>query len=379
MKTIAWYLPQFHEIPENNEWWGEGFTEWKNVKSAKPITEEHNQPRIPLNNNYYNLLDDDVEKWQVNLAKRYGIYGFCMHHYWFDGKLLLEKPVEQYLQNEELDLPFCLNWANEHWTNQWTSSSEKILIEQRYGDEKQWEKHFTYLLPFFKDERYICVDGKPLFVIYRPEFVDCLNNMLDYWQQLATANGLKGISFAYVGMKWDYVKKKDDSRFDFDIEYQPSLSWNKERQQYLSVRLQNRIPKWVFNNFSKPLNIIKGWIYSNENRNGKTLDYGETWEKILATKPLTEKNIPGAFIDWDNTPRKREKGIYLKNASPEKFKMYFERQVIRTKEIYKKDMLFVFSWNEWCEGGYLEPDELNGHGYLEAIYDVLEKLDELPI
>ena len=177
MKVIAFYLPQFHEIAENNEWWGEGFTEWVNVKNAKPLTKNHNQPHVPLNNNYYNLLNDDVKKWQIDLAKEYGIYGFCMYHYWFNGHLLLEKPVEQFLKNKELDFPFCLCWANENWTNVWAAEGNKILISQTYGDQEEWERHFEYFLPFFKDNRYIKEDGCPLLVIYKPDIMENMNEI----------------------------------------------------------------------------------------------------------------------------------------------------------------------------------------------------------
>lgn len=377
MKIIAWYLPQFHEIPENSEWWGEGFTEWVNVKQAVALEENHNQPRIPLDNNYYNLLDDTVKVWQIELAKEHGIYGFCMHHYWFDGKLLLEKPVEQFLANKKLEFPFCICWANEHWTNQWTSSSEKILIEQRYGGKAEWRQHFMYLLPFFKDERYIQMDGKPFMVIYRPELIHCLDEMLDYWVELAKENGLPGISFAYQGTKWDFVAKKDDSRFSYDLEYQPVLCWNRERQRYLSVRIQDCLPNWVLSVFARPLSLIKGLMIRKENRNKEVRDYDEVWEEVLEYQPVSKKSVPGAFVDWDNTPRKGHRGTYLKNASPEKFQYYLEKQIKRAKQVYHKDFMFLFSWNEWAEGGYLEPDQKNGYGYLEAVKKALENTNEM--
>ena len=171
MKIIAFYLPQFHNIPENDEWWGNGFTEWTNVKKAKPIFEGHQQPKVPLNNNYYNLLDDNVKVWQADLAKKYGVYGFCYYHYWFNGKMLLEKPMEQMLENKEVDIPFCISWANEPWTKAWVGDEKKMLIAQEYGQEEEWKEHFMYLLPFFKDERYIKKDGKPFFIFYRPDIV----------------------------------------------------------------------------------------------------------------------------------------------------------------------------------------------------------------
>lgn len=155
MKILALYLPQFHAIPENDEWWGKGFTEWVNVKKARPLFEGHYQPRIPLNENYYNLLDNSVKKWQIDLAKEHGIYGFCVYHYWFCGKKLLEKPMEQYLADKSLDFPFCFCWANEHWSNAWVSGENKILMAQNFEDREDWDNHFYYMLPFFQDERYI--------------------------------------------------------------------------------------------------------------------------------------------------------------------------------------------------------------------------------
>ena len=184
MRIIAFYLPQFHNIPENDEWWGDGFTEWVNVKKAEPIYEGHEQPRVPLDGNYYNLLDDDVKIWQAELAKKYGIYGFCYYHYWFNGKLLLEKPMEQMLENKKVDLPFCVCWANEPWTRAWVGE-KKVLIGQEYGTEKEWKEHFDYMLPFFRDDRYIKEDNRPLYVIYRPEIIPCLQEKKALEEQIA--------------------------------------------------------------------------------------------------------------------------------------------------------------------------------------------------
>ena len=150
LKVIAFYLPQFHSIPENDQWWGQGFTEWTNVKKALPLFEGHNQPRIPLNKNYYDLMDDEVKISQAKLAKKYGIFGFCYYHYWFkNGEKLLEKPAEQMLQNKDVDLPFCFSWANENWSRNWDGGNQEIIKEQDYGDKSDWEKHFQYFLPFF--------------------------------------------------------------------------------------------------------------------------------------------------------------------------------------------------------------------------------------
>lgn len=373
MKIIAWYLPQFHEIPENNEWWGEGFTEWCNVKNAKAINELQNQPRVPLNGNYYNLLNNDVKHWQVELAKKYGVYGFCMHHYWFKEKMLLEKPMEQYLEDKSLDLPFCISWVNGNWTNQWVSDNPKILMKQTYGGKEEWQRHFLYLLQFFKDKRYIKVNGKPLLVVYSPEEIVCLNDMMDYWQELALKNDLPGLALAYQGMIFGTKGEDDDSRFMFNIDYYPGWYFrNRKVERYSNLKkIKDGIPKSI-------INIIKPIMYYATRKFTRVTDkknpsytYEEVWEAILNKKPNGEKNVPGAFVDWDNVSRKGNNATYVTGACPEKFEKYLEKQIINAKEIYNKDMIFIFSWNEWAEGGYLEPDELNKYGYLEAIKKAL--------
>lgn len=367
-KIIAFYLPQFHEIKENNEWWGEGFTEWNNVKKAKPLFKGHKQPRVPLNNNYYNLLDDSVKKWQVELAKKYGIYGFCIYHYWFNGHLLLEKPVEQFLNNKMLDIPYCLCWANENWTTQWVDSKARILIEQKYGDKKEWKEHFQYFLPFFNDIRYIKEDNCPLLVIYKPEIIESLNEMLDYWNLLAIENGFNGIKFVN---QFSDVKSipEGDSHFSYNIEYQPiyAYRWSNEIVSKKSKKISKKI-KSLLNNLIPSIDWNNiAFINSNFKMN-----YDEVWNTILNHIPNDSKAIPGAFVDWDNTPRKGKRGTIYYNSSPKKFEYYFRQLLKKSDREYNNDYIFIFAWNEWGEGGYLEPDELNGYGYLEAIKNSLE-------
>lgn len=372
MKTIAFYLPQFHEIPENNEWWGKGFTEWVNMKKAKPLFEGHYQPRIPLNNNYYDLSDVEVMRWQISIAKKYGIYGFCFYHYWFDGHMLLQKPIENFLNDSSLDMPFCICWANEHWTNAWVSKENKVLIEQKYGTEKQWEEHFIYLLPYLKDERYIKEDGKPILIIYRPEIIDCLNDMLDYWQNLATENGLPGLKFAYQHPSYYVYPSKDESRFDYYIEYQPTFarvvnsgkkfSFLRKIKRKLSVFAETKLGIDIRHITDKQLTVF---------------DYDDTWKRILDIKPSSNA-LPGAFVDWDNTPRRNKTGSLYKGVSPEKFEKYMTKQIYNARHNYKKDYIFLFAWNEWAEGGYMEPDEKRGFAMLEALKNALIANDEFP-
>lgn len=369
MKVIAYYLPQFHEIPENNAWWGNGFTEWTNVKKAEVLYEGHNQPRVPLDNNYYNLLDTEVQKWQVELARKHGIYGFCFYHYWFGEKKLLEKPVENFLNNKDLDLNFCISWANESWSNAWKGTDFKILIEQTYGDREEWRRHFEYLLPYFKDERYIRIDDKPLFIIYRADLLHVKKEMMQYWQELAVANGLKGICFAYQHHKY-YFYGKDKDLFDFGIEYQPGFAQLASDQgikkllRSITIRA-GEISQKFFN--GKVL-----WNTSSV----KKISYDGVWNTILNYKHNTKAMIPGAFVDWDNSPRHGKNGTVMEGVSVDKFRKYFKQAVLNARNVYKKDMIFIFAWNEWAEGGYLEPDECNKSGFLEAIHEVLNETGE---
>lgn len=372
MKILALYLPQFHAIPENDEWWGKGFTEWVNVKKARPLFEGHYQPRIPLNENYYNLLDNSVKKWQIDLAKEHGIYGFCVYHYWFCGKKLLEKPMEQYLADKSLDFPFCFCWANEHWSNAWVSGENKILMAQNFEDREDWDNHFYYMLPFFQDERYIKEDGKPLYVIYLPNIIGPLNEMIDRWQELAKQNGLPGIKFISQSPFWHLDNNADKSRFDYSIEFQPSMinHLEKGKQGAKWVRWKTKLSLFLQNKLHIYVKLPKKKVHRS--------CYDDKWKQVLAIHPQNDSCIPGAFVDWDNTPRKGERGDVYVGASPEKFRHYFDLQVKHVKREYKTDWLVMFAWNEWAEGGILEPTERYGTRYLEAIRDVLLENEEFP-
>ena len=372
MRIIAFYLPQYHDIPENDQWWGKGFTEWVNVKKAKPLFDGHQQPRVPLGQNYYNLLDDNVKIWQSKIAQEHGIYGFCYYHYWFSGKLLLEKPMEQMLLNKNITIPFCICWANEQWTKAWVGEN-KVLISQHYGQRSEWEDHFNYLLPFFKDERYITENNKPLVVIYRPNIIPCLNDMLDCWNELALKNGFNGLTFAYQQI-WD-GKGKDESRFTYNIEFQPTYGLREtfKGKHELLRKCKNRISDAIERITGKNIRLI-----GNGKITGKKVDYDEVWKSILNEKPESSKSVPGAFVGWDNTPRHGSKGRVFINDSPDKFKLYLSKQIRRAKTVYNKDLIFMYAWNEWAEGGYLEPDERYHYGYLEAIKMALEENGEFP-
>ena len=374
MKIIPLYLPQFHTIPENDEWWGKGFTEWVNVREARPLFEGHNQPRVPLNNNYYDLSDIETLKWQCRIAKEYGIYGFCMYHYWFNGHLLLEKPMEMLLAHPEIDIKYCISWANHDWTDAWKASNRqpKVLIAHNFDDEKDWVDHFNYLLSFFKDPRYMTENNKPLMVIYIPNIIRKLKKMLDVWSQMARDNGFDGLTFIYQSAASSFDNSWDHSLFDYGVEMNPGYVGLANRQKNSSF-----FPKLMkySHEIKRFLHIRRSLLPQKKITEVSKADYDYTWQRILELRPLSNapKMIPCAFTDWDNTPRHKERGYLFQGVSPDKFKSYFKQLIDNTKNFYDTDMIFVFAWNEWAEGGYLEPDEKNGFAFLEAIKECLSE------
>ena len=375
MKLIAFYLPQFHLIPENEEMWGKGFTDWVNVKNAKPMFEWHKQPVEPLNDNYYDLLDINVMKWQTDLAKKYGIYGFCMYHYWYNGHLLLEKPVENYLRHPEVDFPYCLCWANHDWGYSWVYDN-KVIYKQEYNDKKEWYEHFMYFLPFFKDERYMKDNnGSPILIIYDVIRDNKIQDMLEYWNVLARENGFEnGLSLGYQHYAADSVDYFDDSIFSYNIEYQPMYARTFASSSKSTKRIYS-ILRYINDNTFK----IKMAVFDRFKKDKVTiLDYDDIWKKINSMPPVTSKSVPGAFINEDTTPRKKTRGLIVKGMTLDKFYKYFKKQIIHAREDYKSDMLFLFAWNEWAEGAYMEPDKHNEYGVLEIIYRALKETNELP-
>ena len=252
-------------------------------------------------------------------------------------------------------------------------------MPQFYGDKKEWKEHFEYLLPFFKDERYIKQDGKPVFVIYRPESIPCLNEMLAYWRELANEAGFPGIVFMNQSPQFMLDNKDKSSQIDYDIEYEPRTSQksiNKNQFRILK-KIRRDIMGFCEKHFGWDLKRLGGHFIVKITKTERP-DYDATWNNILTRDPHSKKSVPCAFVNWDNTPRYKERGQVYIGATPEKFKKYFSEQIRRTKEVYDKDFMFLFAWNEWGEGGYLEPDEEHKFGYLEAVRDALKENNEFP-
>jgi lipopolysaccharide biosynthesis protein len=353
-KILAFVLPQFHRIPENDQWWGEGFTEWTNVRKATALFPGHYQPRVPANDRYYDLLDPRVHDWQAALAKEYGVHGFCYYHYWFRGKQLLESPIELLLRRGQPDIPFCLAWANEPWTRAWDGGDHQVLMPQSYGDEADWRRHFDYLLQVFRDERYIRVDGKPMLLIYRSDSIEVLEPMLRLWRQLARDARLPGLHI--VEMLTGFNRDARERLFDAFAEFEPMYTirhcmpyWLRKREKWrkrLTVAMGRLLGRW----FGPPYSY----------------DYRSLWT-ILAARTLPSRTYPGIFVDWDNSPRRGlERGMVMRNFDARSFDAGVRAQ-LRKAQQHNVEFVFVNAWNEWAEGAYLEPDEGRGLLFLETI------------
>lgn len=354
LQVIAYYLPQYHTIPENDEWWGEGFTEWVNVKKAKPLFKGHKQPNVPSPElGYYNLLNNDVRRKQTALAKEAGIDGFCYWHYWFgNGVELLEKPFRMMLADKGNEHGFCLGWANETWKRkQWRKDGhgDVNLAEQIYPGKEDDEAHFYAYLEAFKDERYMRLDGKPIFVIYRPFQHPYLKDFICHWNDLAVQNGLKGMCFiAELHNEIDRIEEVISQGCDY----------------VTNVRLQ-------FGELSRKEQLMLMWKNFLLNRPLRTINYKQTIKWVYTPKDAELGILPAVYPNWDHSPRSKSRCTILLNSYPELFKKQIQRvfELIKGKNI---PIMFIKSWNEWGEGNYMEPDEVNGKDYIKALRSALD-------
>jgi lipopolysaccharide biosynthesis protein len=350
-KPIAIHLPQFHPFQENDEWWGKGFTEWTNVAKAKPLFEGHYQPHLPADLGFYDLRLEEARIAQAELAKEYGIYGFCYYHYWFNGKRLLNRPLDDMLSTQTPDFPFMLCWANENWTRRWDGQEQEVLIKQEYSDEDD-VKHIRFLIEtFFSDPRYIKVDNKPFFLIYRPSLFPDINRTIDTWREEALRMGIGELYLGYVQV---YSFKQDPKELGFDcaIEFHPDF---------------NNAPTQEFGDIIKKLKHKVKIEPSPYALNG-VFSYKDYVSKMVSLSKAPQNVYPGITPGWDNSARRKSDARIFIDATPKEY----ERWLSSIKDKYKDEdtFLFINAWNEWAEGNHLEPCQKWGRAYLEATRQV---------
>lgn len=343
VKYIPLYLPQFHTFKENDEWWGEGFTEWTNTKPAVPFFEGHYQPHEPHDDiGYYDLSDVNVMIKQAKMAKDFGIYGFSYYYYWFNGKKLMEKPLENMLNNKEVDIPFCLFWANHNWTRSWDAGNKEILLEQTY-DESTNEKFIDDLVPYFKDERYIRIDNKPVLLIYQSDHLPNPKQTVMEWRKIAKEK--YNLELYLVTVQQNNLLPPQMFGYDAAMETSPNCRTGK------SSRFEKeKLPKLPSDVTMTIYDYIKNiFLY--------ILEKEEKYKRFNCVYPM-----------WDNTARRKKKNAWMfLGSTPELFEKFLAEMTLKTILRFepKEQFLFINAWNEWAEGAHLEPDKKYGYAYLE--------------
>jgi lipopolysaccharide biosynthesis protein len=356
VRLIAFYLPQFHPIPENDHWWGKGFTEWTNVTRARPLFAGHYQPHLPADLGFCDLRLAETRQAQADLAREYGIHGFCYYHYWFHGKRLLERPFGEVLRLGEPDLPFCLCWANEHWTKAWDCNPSGIIVEQKYSEEDD-RNHLRWLLHAFRDPRYIRVNGKPLFLVYRAHDLPDRARTAAVWREEARAGGLEDLFLCKVECYDD--PRKDPAGFSFDaaVEFQPDC-------EGLGPPLR-RGRMW---DLLRALGLAEKAFGQNF-----VCDYSTLMACAVRRQPPPYKRFPCVTPLWDNSARHKIDAHIFVGSTPGLYEQWLRSALRRAGAAAPGEKLvFINAWNEWAEGNHLEPDQRHGRAYLEATRLALE-------
>lgn len=350
-KIIAYYLPQMHPTPENDAWWGKGVTEWNNVARAVPQYLGHYQPRLPGELGFYDLrLKENIVR-QTELAKMYGIYAFCWYYYWFDGKRLLERPLDLYLKNLDIQFPFCLCWANESWTKGFFGSSKEVIMKQ--NDTVESYKNFIIdIEKYFRDSRYMEINRKKILIVYKPQNVPDCKHMLEYWREYCKN---KGVGDLYIIGCWTSDQKEDflSKGFDAVAEFQPGSIVD------YCEKINKKIP------------------FVNEDFSGAIYSYADVVKKKIYQKNFLKKKMYHSVMPmWDNTPRRNNKGsLIFDGSTPALFHQWLQ-DVIRNNSVrpdLDDNLIFINAWNEWGEGAYLEPDKRYGYAYLQVIKEAIEE------
>jgi lipopolysaccharide biosynthesis protein len=357
-RAIAFYLPQFHPIPENDEWWGKGFTEWINVVRSKPQFPGHCQPDLPADLGFYDLRVPETRAAQAELAATHGIHGFCYYHYWFNGRRILERPVDEVWKSGQPNFPFCLCWANENWTRRWDGLDARLLLEQRYSTSDD-VAHIRSLLPLFLDPRYIRVADRPLFLVYRASQLPQPQKTTDLWRREAEQAGLKGLFLVRVESFRDERGDPRNLGFDSALEFEPR--WF----ELTKSRIVRR--KWWHR---RKLGTSEPAFFDN-----CVCDYRDVVARALAEPLPAYPRIPSVCPGWDNSPRRKHGAHILINSTPEIYEGWLREVANRLRPVVgsqgdsvdtANSLVFINAWNEWGEGTHLEPCQRWGRGYLEA-------------
>ena len=358
IKPIAIHLPQFHPIPENDTWWGKGFTEWTNTKKAKPRFKGHYQPHLPADLGFYDLRLEEARLAQEALAKQYGIYGFCYYHYWFNGKRMLYEPLDRKLQNPKEDFPFMLCWANENWTRAWDGLDKEVLMKQEYGFEDDLQ-HIQHLISYFKDDRYIKVEGKPIFIVYKPNQFPDIVKTISIWRAAVKEAGFPDLYIGFAQNK-EHSFTPEEKGFDFGFQFQPSFGTPIKEGKIYNISLYDRIVRRIRKKLKLKL---------------KTYQYYYNYSQYVITQiqlGFRENIYPGITPMWDNSARRKKEPYILHDSTPEKYREWlaFIKENYPWQEV-PENFLFINAWNEWAEGNHLEPCQKWGRQYLEVTKKVL--------
>jgi hypothetical protein len=353
VRAIAFYLPQFHPIPENDEWWGKGFTEWINVAKARPLFRGHYQPKVPADLGFYDLRVPEVREQQSNLARAHGLEAFCYYDYWFAGKRLLERPFSEVLSSGRPQFPFCLCWANQTWSGIWHGAPNRTLIEQTYPGAADHVAHFRALEPAFHDPRYLRVEGKPVFMVFSPKTLPDVQKTTDLWRELAARSGLN--DFFLIGIARARVNDSPLARWvpqEHGFDASASSGLFRRRRRITGRVLWNRTLRFIGRRAPGPTR------YS----------YKEISATLAFERAAGVETYPCVTANWDNTPRSGRNGYVYEGATPELFRQLLKRAIAAVEVLpWERRLVFIKSWNEWAEGNYLEPDLRFGHGFLEVL------------
>jgi lipopolysaccharide biosynthesis protein len=353
-KLIAFYLPQFHPIPENDAWWGRGFTEWTNVTRAKPLFKGHHQPHLPADLGFYDLRLAETRQAQADMAREYGLHGFCYYHYWFNGHELLERPFDEVLASGEPDFPFCLCWANENWSRRWDGREEEVLIAQDYSAYDP-HAHLKKLLPAFADPRYIKIDQRPFFAVYWPDHIPNLEEVTESWRKTAWENGIAGLYLCAVRSHRSCWSGKDARQHGFDaiIDFEPHPL---TMPQKLSAGRLRRLWSMLWNRVAGK-EVVRSCV---------RFDYAEIVQRALQRQGDGVRH-PCVFPSWDNVSRRKNGGRVMQNTDPKLYANWLKAAIQSARQNpVNERFVFINAWNEWAEGCHLEPDLLCGKRFLEA-------------